>query len=81
MMAGGFLNTGYPYERLRGIPVMVAQGGADTAALPERARNQVAAMKKIGLAPEYYEVPEATHGSIVELALPKIFAFFEAQRK
>ena len=81
MMAGGFLNTDYPYEQLRGLPVMVAQGGADTVALPERARKQVDSMKKIGLAPEYLEVAEATHGSIVDAALPKIIEFFDAYRK
>ena len=78
MVAGGFLNPDYPYENLRKIPVMIAQGGADTAALPERARAQAAAMEKIGLHPRYFEVPEATHGSIVDAALPGIFEFFDA---
>ncbi len=80
MIAGGFLNTDYPYEHLRGMPVMIAQGGADTAALPERARAQVAAMKKIGLEPQYFEVPDATHGSIIDAALPGIFEFFSQHR-
>jgi predicted peptidase len=78
-VAGGFLDTDYPYDRLKGIPLMIAQGGADTAALPERARNQVAALEKTGQHPAYLEVPEATHGSIVDAALPAIFEFFDKQ--
>ena len=35
-------------------------------------------MEKIGLHPRYFEVPEATHGSIVDAALPGIFEFFDA---
>lgn len=81
MMAGGFLNTDYPYEQLRGMPVFIAQGSEDKVALPERARNQVASMKKIGLEPEYLEVPGATHGSIVDAALPKIFDFCDTHAK
>jgi predicted peptidase len=81
LMAGGFLDTDYPYEHLRGMPVIVYQGGADVFALPERARNQVAAMEKIGLHPRYVEVPEATHGSIVDAALPGIFDFFDEHRR
>jgi predicted peptidase len=79
-MAGGFLDTDYPFERLRGLPVIVSQGGADTVALPERARKQVAAMEKIGLKPAYFEFKEATHGSITSAALPGIFEFFETNR-
>jgi predicted peptidase len=76
-VAGGFLDTDYPFEHLRGIPVIVSQGGADTVALPERARKQVAAMEKIGLHPRYVEVAGATHGSIVDAALSGIFDFFD----
>lgn len=79
-IAGGFLDTDYPFEHLRGIPVIVSQGGADTLALPERARKQVAAMEKIGLHPRYVEVDGATHGSIVDAALPGIFDFFDEAR-
>jgi len=76
-VAGGFLDTDYAYEHLKGVPIIVLQGGADTAALPERARMQVAELEKTGQHPTYVEVPEATHGSIVDAALPKIFDFFD----
>jgi predicted peptidase len=77
MAAGGFLDTDYPYEHLRGLPVIVYQGSADAVALPERARAQVAAMEKLRLHPRYVEVAGATHGSIVDAALPGIFDFFD----
>jgi predicted peptidase len=78
-VAGGFLDTDYPFEHLRGIPMIVSQGAADTVALPERARAQVSAMEKLGMRPRYVEVPDATHGSIVDAALPGIFDFFDAE--
>lgn len=76
-VAGGFLDTDYPFEHLRGLPIIVSQGAADTVALPERARAQVAAMEKLRMRPRYVEVPGATHGSIVDAALPGIFDFFD----
>jgi predicted peptidase len=36
-IAGGFENTDYPWERLRGMPVLVSNGSADTVAIPSRA--------------------------------------------
>jgi predicted peptidase len=75
-IAGGF-DTDYPWERLRGMPVLVSNGGADTVALPSRARKQVAAMEKGGLHPVYLEVPGATHVSILDSVFPRIFEFFD----
>jgi hypothetical protein len=34
-------------------------------------------MEKLSLHPKYVEVPGATHGSIVDAALPGIFDFFD----
>ena len=76
-VAGGFLDTDYPFEHLRGLPVIVSQGSADAVALPERARAQVATMEKLRMSPRYVEVAGATHGSIVDAALPGIFDFFD----
>jgi len=80
-IAGGFENTDYPWERLRGMPVLVSNGSADTVAIPSRARNQVAAMEKAGLHPVYLEVPGATHGSILDTVFPKIFDFFDQNKR
>jgi hypothetical protein len=37
----------------------------------------VAAAKARGLAPQYLEVPGATHLTVVALIEPKVFAFFD----
>jgi predicted peptidase len=81
MIAGGFLDTDYPYEHLRGMPVFIGQGGKDVVALPERARKQEADMEKLGLHPVYMEVPEATHGSIPGEVLPQVFDYFDKNHK
>jgi predicted peptidase len=80
-IAGGFEDTDYPWERLRGMPVLVSNGSADTTALPSRSRNQVAAMEKAGLHPVYLEVPGATHGSILNSVFPEIFDFFDRNKR
>ena len=81
-VAGGFLNLAdYPFERLKGLPIIISQGSADTVALPERARNQVAALEKTGQHPLYREVAGATHGSIVDAALAGIFDFFDGHTR
>jgi predicted peptidase len=80
-IAGGFENTDYPWERLRGMPVLVSNGSADTVAIPSRARNQVAAMEKAGLHPVYLEVPGATHVSILDSVFPQIFDYFDHNKR
>jgi predicted peptidase len=65
----------YPFDRLKGMPVMVWHGDADATVPVGASRSMVAAMKAHGLAPVYMEVAGATHSSIVEIAMPKIFDF------
>jgi predicted peptidase len=66
----------YPFDRLKGMPVMVGHGDADATVPVAASRGMVAAMKKQGLAPVYIEVRGANHGSIVDAVLPKILDFF-----
>jgi poly(3-hydroxybutyrate) depolymerase len=66
----------YPFDRLKGIPVMVCHGDGDATVPVAASRSMVAAMKERGMAPVYLEVAGASHGSIIEAALPKIFDFF-----
>jgi predicted peptidase len=80
-IAGGFEDADYPWERLRGMPVLVSNGSADTVAVPSRARKQVAAMEKAGLHPVYLEVPGATHVSILDSVFPRIFEFFDQNKR
>jgi poly(3-hydroxybutyrate) depolymerase len=68
-----------PYDRLKGLPLMVIVGDKDPAATNVRATVRLA--KEHGLDPLFLEVPGATHESIVRLAEPKVFEFFDRQHR
>lgn len=68
--------AGYPFDHLKGMPVMVCHGDADATVPVGASRSMVAAMKERGMAPVYLEVAGASHGLVVDIALPKIFDFF-----
>ena len=58
------------------MPVMVCHGDEDATVPVGASRGMVAAMKQRGMTPVYVEVPGATHGSVVEVVMPKILDFF-----
>jgi poly(3-hydroxybutyrate) depolymerase len=66
----------YPFDRLKGMPVTVFHGDQDATVPVESSRSMVAAMKQRGMSPVYVEVAGASHGSVVEVAMPKILDFF-----
>jgi poly(3-hydroxybutyrate) depolymerase len=68
---------GFPFERLKGMPVMVCHGAKDDEVPVTTSRNMVKAMKERGQEPVYLELPEATHGTVVALVEPKVFEFFD----
>jgi len=68
---------GFPFERLKGLPVMVCHGDQDDEVPVTSSRNMVKAMKEHGNEPVYLEVPGATHGTVVALVEPKVFDFFD----
>jgi poly(3-hydroxybutyrate) depolymerase len=68
---------GFPFDRLKGIPIMVCHGDKDDEVPVARSRNMVKAAKEKGLDPQYLEVPGATHLTIVALVEPKVFDFFD----
>ena len=59
-----------------GVPVMVVHGDMDEAVPVDNTRMWVATMEELGLEHEYVEVPGATHGPIIDIGMPDIFAFF-----
>jgi dienelactone hydrolase len=69
--------AGFPFERLKGVPIMVCQGDKDDEVPVTSSRNMVKAAKDNGLDPQYLEVPGATHLTIVALVEPKVFDFFD----
>ena len=69
--------AGFPFERLKGMPLMVCHGDKDDEVPVSSSRNMVKAAKENGLDPQYLEIPGATHLTIVALVEPKVFDFFD----
>lgn len=63
------------------LPVMIAQGGADTAVSVEGTRKWAELMNELDMDYEYLEVGKADHGTIINIAMPDIFAFFKQHTK
>jgi predicted peptidase len=70
----------FPFERLKGVPILVCHGDKDDEVPVTNSRNMVKAAKEHGLDPQYLEVPGATHLTIVALVEPKVFDFFDAHK-
>jgi poly(3-hydroxybutyrate) depolymerase len=69
--------AGFPFENLKGMPIMVCHGDKDDEVPVASSRNMVKAAKENGLDPQYLEVPGATHLTIVAIVEPKVFDFFD----
>jgi poly(3-hydroxybutyrate) depolymerase len=80
--AAGIGSNGYqsvPYERLKGLPFMIAVGDQDPALNATRLSVKLA--REHGLDPVYMEVPGATHETIVAIEEPQVFDFFDKHRR
>jgi len=69
--------AGFPFDRLKGMPILVCHGDKDDEVPVASSRNMVKAARENGLDPQYLEVPGATHLTIVALVEPKVFEFFD----
>lgn len=67
----------FPFERLKGMPILICHGDKDDEVPVTSSRNMVKAAKENGLDPQYLEVPGATHLTIVAIVEPKVFDFFD----
>lgn len=67
-----------PFERLSGKPLLVIVGSKDAQRLVDNARAMAKAVSEKGFQTQFLEIPEATHDTIVRLALPTVFRFFSA---
>jgi predicted peptidase len=63
------------------MPVIVAQGDADTAVPVDYTRRWIEAMKQLNMNYKYMEMPGEDHGSIIAKSMPAIFAFFNEHAK
>ena len=69
--------AGFPFDRLKGMPILICHGDLDDEVPVASSRNMVKAAREAGLDPQYLEVPGATHLTIVALVEPKVFDFFD----
>jgi len=58
-----------------GLPVFVAQGGADTLVVPAATQAYVAAACRGGARITFRQYPTDTHGTIADTAVPDVLAF------
>jgi poly(3-hydroxybutyrate) depolymerase len=68
-------------DKIKHIPVFVVQGARDTLVRPEGTRRWVEKLKDLNVTHEYLELADGDHGNVVGIGMPKIFEFFEKQKK
>lgn len=79
MMSGPFaLKDGYPWRRIKKMPIFISEGTLATASL-RSSRELRDYAEIIGLNYTYKEV-EGDHGGMVPMILPDVFTFFDRQR-
>ena len=71
----------YPFDRLKDVPVMIAVGTADSAAIIDGCHAFVAELKKLGIKHDFIVVEGATHHSIVYEAVERAFDFMGQAQK
>ncbi len=81
LSAFGTQPTAVPFDRLKGMPLLVIVGSKDTPRTVETARTMAKAVAEKGFQTQFLEVPEATHDTIVSQALPTVFQFYSTHRK
>jgi predicted peptidase len=69
-------------EKIRHIPIWAFHGARDTAVMPTRSRNMIAAVECVGGTPRYTEYPDVGHYSWDEVYRdPALFDWLFKQRK
>ena len=64
-----------------GIPVLIVQGGKDTAVPAENTRIWIDTMRELGVTYEFLEFSDGDHGTVIGDGMPEIFRFFEKHPK
>ncbi len=62
--------------KIKEMPVMIVQGGADTLVQPAMTRRWVDELKALNMTYEYLEIPEADHGTVITNGVRDVFKFF-----
>ncbi len=63
------------------MPVIITQGGQDTAVPVDYTRRWIATMKDLKMNYRYVEIGPEDHGSIISKGMPDIFRFFAEHEK
>lgn len=63
------------------VPVLAVVGEKDELGMRDRVKESVAVLRAGGLRPGYLEIPGGTHSSGFDIALSRIFDFFEQHTK
>jgi predicted peptidase len=71
------IGTEYPYDRLKGMPVLAVVGDQDQTFL-QPMRDSIARLKEHGIDARLIEVKGGTHSTAVERMLPTIVEFFNS---
>jgi pimeloyl-ACP methyl ester carboxylesterase len=72
------VGEGFPYERLKGMPLLYTVGEKDNV---ERSREMVRWAKERGFEIPIDEIKDGTHDMSIWINLPTIFNFFEQHRR
>jgi poly(3-hydroxybutyrate) depolymerase len=70
-----------PWDRLKGMPIMVIVGTKDAPNTVKTVETMAKAVADKGFETKFLEVPDATHDTIVGLALPSAFEFFNTHQR
>ena len=81
LSAFGTQPVAVPFDRLKGMPLLVIVGLKDTPRTVETARTMAKAVAEKGFETQFLEVSEATHDTIVSQVLPMVFQFFSTHRR
>ena len=81
LSAFGTQPAAVPFDRLKGMPLLVIVGSKDSPRTVETVRTMAKAVAGKGFQSQFLEVPEATHDTIVSQALPTVFQFFTTHRR
>jgi predicted esterase len=66
---------------IKGMPVIIVQGDADTAVPVANTRRWAEKLKELNMTHEYHEIPKGDHGNVISIGMPDIFKFFGRHSK
>lgn len=80
-MSGVLPDLDYNLPRLRNVPVHISIGGEENPAWVEASRQQVDAMKAMGMETVYFEPAGESHGSMIVPTVPGVLEFLSRYSK